>query len=80
MQNRTRTKQYPAILIPEAINPERAISYARQNGVPTDQLPCVLIHDAINPGRAPSSNLVYLAILVHDTKLETLGGRIGGKS
>ena len=28
----------------------------------------------------PSSNPVYLAILVHDTKLETLVGRVGGKS
>ena len=39
---------YPVILIPEAINPERTISYTRQNRVPT------FILDAINPGRGIS--------------------------
>ena len=38
------------VLVPEAMNPERAISYAMQNRAPTYQLPCVLILDAINPG------------------------------
>ena len=32
---------YSAILIPEAIKPERAISYAMQNCMPTDQSFCV---------------------------------------
>ena len=37
----TSNPVYPVILVPEAINPEGAISYAMQNHVPTYQLPCV---------------------------------------
>ena len=35
MQNRTLTWQYPVILVPEAINPERVIRYAMQNRMTT---------------------------------------------
>ena len=35
---------YPAILVPEAINPERAISYAMQNRAPTYKYPVILVH------------------------------------
>ena len=75
------------ILVPEAINPGGAISYAMQNRTPTKQDPVILVSTLrellampdkiVHP---PSSNPVYLVILVHDTTLETLGGRVGGKS
>ena len=35
---------YPAILVPEAINPERAISYAMQNRALTYKLLVILVH------------------------------------
>ena len=37
---------YPAILILDAINPERAISYAMQNRTPIKQYPAILIPEA----------------------------------
>ena len=43
---------YPSILILDAINPGRGISYAMQNCVPSYQLSCVLVPEAINPERA----------------------------
>ena len=42
---------YRAIFIPEAINPVRAISYARQNRTPTQQYPAIQVPEA---GRAIS--------------------------
>ena len=66
---------YPAILIPEAINPERVISYAMQNRTPTYQYPVILASNLrellVMPCkivRSLTSNSGYLVILVHDTK------------
>ena len=45
---------YLAILVPEAINPKRAISYAMQNRVSSYQLSCVTGDIDSNPRRAIS--------------------------
>ena len=44
----------PAILVPEAINHERVISYVMQNRSSNPAYPAILVLDAINPGRAIS--------------------------
>ena len=41
----TSNPAYPVILVPEAINPEGAISYAMQNRSPTYQYPVIMVPD-----------------------------------